>query len=178
MIKRIEQLGAEMRDGGGRQPTSPDENAWLVIDPTPGGGVAVWVGGIADAIPMPASEETTVRLLRGIQRSVETSGWTLVCVIAWANEDDDTSGSGRMARILTTLGLNAVPTRPQEWLAMPGVGGAASFSRAHARRNKFEREAQRRFPELEVTAQTAKALLILEWARIACSKPRRFSKGA
>ena len=56
-----------------------------------------------------------------------------------------------------------VLVRPQTWQKDFGLGTASRCASKSEWKNKLKAEAQRRFPHLGVTLQTADALLILEW---------------
>jgi hypothetical protein len=62
------------------------------------------------------------------------------------------------------LGIRLVVVRPQVWQKGFGLGKASACASKSEWKNKLKAEAQRRFPQLNVTLKTADALLLLEWA--------------
>jgi len=64
---------------------------------------------------------------------------------------------------LTCLGVRFIQVRPQVWQSTFGLGKRKDCATDTVWKNKLKAEAQRRFPNLEVTNETADALLILEY---------------
>jgi len=73
-------------------------------------------------------------------------------------------GTGFLHGVAMALGLPIVEVRPQEWQKHFGFGTKGNLTPTEWK-NKLKSEAQRRFPKLNITLQTADALLILEWYR-------------
>ena len=155
--------------------TAVNAAALLALQPGQSGGVALRVCGLTEARAMPATEHELVRLLRGFQWSVATSGYRPVCVLARAVEftgrtepgaaDCDCAGHYEFLKgVLQALGLQVILVRPQEWQKALSLGTAASDTDSRAWKSKLKAEAQRRFPQLTVTPATAEALLMLDWA--------------
>ena len=73
-------------------------------------------------------------------------------------------GYGFLKGVVQALGIRLVLVRPQVWQKAFGLGTASRCASKSEWKNKLKAEAQRRFPELNVTLKTADALLILDWA--------------
>lgn len=73
-------------------------------------------------------------------------------------------GFGVLIGSLMTLGCKIVLVRPAKWQKHLSLGTIKTSGGKSAWKKKLISEAQRRFPSLEVTAETADALLILEYA--------------
>ena len=71
---------------------------------------------------------------------------------------------GSVKPAMTPFSPSANPLTPT---ASFGLGTAASCASKSEWKNKLKAEAQRRFPQLNVTLKTADALLIIEWVRAA-----------
>lgn len=155
----------------------------IAIDPGVSGGVAVSALGKTLAYAMPETEGDRLELLRGFKSTANVEGADCVCVLEEVNGfvGKAQPGSamfkfgahyGFLKGVAQALGIRLVLVRPQVWQRVFGLGTAASCANSREWKNKLKSEAQRRFPELNVTLKTADALLILEWARMtACAVP-------
>ena len=63
------------------------------------------------------------------------------------------------------LGFRVELVKPQKWQKFFGLGTVKDAGGKTAWKNKLKAEAQRRFPNCDVTLKTADALLILDYAR-------------
>lgn len=66
---------------------------------------------------------------------------------------------------LACFGVRVVMVRPQDWQATYSLGKRRDCASDTIWKNKLKAEAQRRYPNLEVTNMTADALLILDFAK-------------
>jgi hypothetical protein len=83
---------------------------------------------------------------------------------------------GFLLGALQSLGWHVQLIKPQAWqraLRLPYKRGNSNTEW----KNKLKAEAQRRFPSLKVTLQTADALLLLDAARLIASHPNTKEKG-
>jgi hypothetical protein len=71
---------------------------------------------------------------------------------------------GFIKGVVQALEIRLVMVRPQVWQKGFGLGTASACRTKSEWKNKLKAEAQRRFPQLNVTLKTADALLILEHA--------------
>lgn len=146
----------------------------LAIDPGKNGAL-VWAGiRIFDSVvveKMPISEGDCVDLIRGI--SVMSPGEPLVCYIekvggfACGKKLPGSAmfnfghGRGVLIGALMAFGWRVIEVTPQKWQAWLGIGKVGGD------KHKLKAEAQRRFPDVEVTLVNADALLIFDYARAA-----------
>ena len=153
----------------------------IAIDPGVSGGIAVSAFGKTLAYAMPETEGDRLELLRSFKTTANVEGADCVCVLEEVNGfvGKAQPGSamfkfgahyGFLKGVAQALGIRLVLVRPQVWQRVFGLGTAASCANSREWKNKLKAEAQRRFPELNVSLKTADALLILEWARVtACA---------
>lgn len=144
----------------------------LAIDPGAGGGIAcIGAGMTAEAFAMPKTEADVIDLLRSIvvQYQVRT---------AYLEDTGKGIMPGR-AKAMITLNVNAAVIRtaltfmgvriiqltPQVWQKHFQLGKRRDCASDTIWKNKLKAEAQRRFPGLNVTLDTADALLLLDYAR-------------
>ena len=71
---------------------------------------------------------------------------------------------GALQGILAAHRVRTVLVRPQKWQKFYGLGTRSACKSDNQWKNKLKAEAQRRFPKLNVTLQTADALLLLDYA--------------
>lgn len=74
-------------------------------------------------------------------------------------------GYGFIRGVLMAFGWRVIFVRPQEWQKHFSLGTRSSCATACEWKRKLKEEAQRRFPNQQVTLKTADALLILEYAK-------------
>jgi len=146
------------------------------IDPGASGGIAVEQFGRVFCEGMPETLEDLVGVVREIKTAAEREGCEVVCALeqvgGYAGKGQPGSAMFRFGEsfgfvrgVLQTLGVKVVLVRPQVWQKGFGLGSASACASKSVWKNKLKAEAQRRFPDLEVTLKTADALLILEYAR-------------
>ena len=152
----------------------------IAIDPGMSGGVAVSAFGKTFCHPMPATEGDRLELIRDLARSAEVEcvphgpPVECVCVLEEVNGFVGKAqpgsamfkfgeGYGFLKGVVQAFGIRLVLVRPQTWQKVFGLGTASRCASKSEWKNKLKAEAQRRFPNLGVTLQTADALLILEW---------------
>ena len=149
-------------------------NVIIAIDPGVSGGVAVCVEGVPDCQPMPDTQGDQLALLRSILVSAVKSRLETVCVLeqvsGFAGKAQPGSAMFRFGEnfgfikgAVQALGIKLELVRPQVWQKAFGLGTASACASKREWKNKLKTEAQRRFPQLQVTHKTADALLILEW---------------
>jgi hypothetical protein len=73
-------------------------------------------------------------------------------------------GFGFLQGVIMSASTKLVLVRPQEWQKFFSLGTAAACTGKREWKNKLKSEAQRRYPQLDVTLKTADALLILDYA--------------
>ena len=145
----------------------------LAIDPGLSGGVAVSSFGKAECWPMPETEGDLLALVRDIRDAAVAEGRELVCVLeevsGYAGKAQPGSAMFRFGAhfgfikgVVQALGIRLLLVRPQTWQKGFGLGTASACRTKSEWKNKLKAEAQRRFPQLNVTLKTADALLILE----------------
>lgn len=144
----------------------------LAIDPGKNGAL-VWAGRDCGAVveKMPSTEGDCVDLIRGI--SAAAPGEERVCYIekvggfihgkklpgsAMFNFGH---GRGVLVGALMAFGWRVIEVTPQKWQGWLGIGKVGGD------KHKLKAEAQRRFPDVEVTLVNADALLIFDYARAA-----------
>ena len=150
----------------------------IAIDPGGSGGVAVEVWGKTVCHPMPATQGDVLELICDFKRMADVECGNCECVLEEVNGFVGKAqpgaamfkfgeGYGFLKGVVQTLGIRLVLVRPQVWQKVFGLGTASRCASKSEWKNKLKAEAQRRFPELTVTLQTADALLILDWVRAA-----------
>jgi hypothetical protein len=160
----------------------------LGIDPGASGGIA-WVRGAeVKAVPMPCTPGDTLALLRDLSSGLHVAyiehvvgfipGGGAGAMFTFGE------GFGYLQGCLDALGYRTIRVRPQAWQKALALGkpekikagedltpaGKKLLAQQRALRKgdwkrKLLAEAQRRFPECNVTLKTADALLILEFGR-------------
>jgi hypothetical protein len=147
----------------------------IAIDPGLSGGVAVRWFEKVDCWAMPETQGDLLERLREIKNVAGLEGDELVCVLeevnGFAGKAQPGSAMFRFGEhfgfvkgVVQALGIRLVLVRPQVWQKGFGLGTASACATKGEWKNKLKGEAQRRFPEVEVTLKTADALLILEHA--------------
>lgn len=144
----------------------------IAIDPGASGGIAVSGSGPVKAFKMPATQGDIVNHIRDIWSSTDSCVCYLEQVGGFIGKKQPGSamfkfgeGFGFVKGVLATLGIKTIMVRPQEWQKHFSLGTCKSCPSKTIWKNKLKSEAQRRFPELDVTLATSDALLILEYAR-------------
>ena len=126
----------------------------LSIDPGTGGGIA-WTGaGCVLCQGMPETEGDVIAKLREI----------VALGVRTAIIEDVSKGVMRTA--LACWGVRVVLVRPQEWQKHFGLGKRRDCASDTEWKNKLKAEAQRRFPNCDVTLKTADSLLLMDYGRL------------
>ena len=147
----------------------------LAIDPGLSGGMAVSRFGKTECWPMPETQGDVLAIVREIREAAVAEGCEVVCVLeevsGFAGKAQPGSAMFRFGEhfgflkgVIQTLEIRLELVRPQVWQKGFGLGTASACRTKSEWKNKLKAEAQRRFPQLEVTLKTADALLLLEHA--------------
>jgi len=141
------------------------------IDPGASGGIAWQVGAGKPAVSkMPETEPDICELIQSIERA--GTGFVLYiedvpigmpgkgAAMAKLNRN-----AGYIRGVVNALGIPMVLIRPAKWQAEYGVGKRSGCKSDSEWKNKLKQVAQRMFPDIRVTLDTADALLILDYAR-------------
>lgn len=150
----------------------------IAIDPGANGGIAIaFPDGKFLAEPMPKTEGDILDYLYSYIAGPTREGtWVVVFIehVGGYVSGHCAPGSamfnfgmgfGFLKGVTMALGARLELVRPQVWQKPLRLGTAASCANKTAWKNKLKAEAQRRFPGIKVTLQTADALLLLEYAR-------------
>jgi crossover junction endodeoxyribonuclease RuvC len=147
----------------------------LAIDPGLSGGVAIMRFGKTECWAMPKTQGDLFTLVRDMKTAAATEAGELVCVLeqvgGFAGKAQPGSAMFRFGEhfgfvkgVIQALEIRLVMVRPQVWQRGFGLGTASGCASRTEWKNKLKAEAQRRFPQLNVTLKTADALLLLEHA--------------
>ena len=139
----------------------------LAIDPGKNGAVVWEVGGGADVERMPATDGDCVDLLRSLTANAgrgvcyieKVGGFVKGKSAPGSAMFNFGHGRGVLVGALMAFGWRVVQVTPQKWQAWLGIGKVGGD------KNKLKAEAQRRFPDQDVTLANADALLIFDYAR-------------
>jgi crossover junction endodeoxyribonuclease RuvC len=148
---------------------------FIAIDPGASGGIAVSRNGGTECHSMPETQGDLLAFLRDIKRAADVEGHEVVCVLeevsGFAGKAQPGSAMFRFGEhfgfvkgVVQALDVRLILVRPQAWQKGFGLGTASACSSKTEWKNKLKAEAQRRFPQLNVTLKTADALLILDHA--------------
>lgn len=147
----------------------------IAIDPGKSGGIAsIWLNPVhkKDEIAVGAMPETVKDIANKLD---EHNGGGAV---AYLEHIQGFAGEGRpglhmfglgenfgiLQGILTAWKIRVVLVRPQKWQKFYSLGTRSACKSDNEWKNKLKAEAQRRFPNLNVTLATADALLLLDYA--------------
>ncbi len=119
---------------------------------------------------MPETQGDLLERLRELKNVAGLEGDELVCVLeevsGFAGKAQPGSAMFRFGEhfgfikgVIQALGIRLVMVRPQVWQKGFGLGTASACASKSEWKNKLKAEAQRRFPQLDVTLKTADALL-------------------
>ena len=147
----------------------------VAIDPGVTGGIAVWGYGKSECHPMPETEGDRVDFIKSLKAAASMEGGEVVCVLekvgGYAGKGQPGSAMfvfgenfGFFKGVIQALEIRLELVRPQEWQKGLGLGTASACAGKSEWKNKLKAEAQRRFPHLRVTRETADAVLILDYA--------------
>lgn len=150
-------------------------NTIIAIDPGLSGGVAVSQFGKVECLPMPATQGDLLALLEILKRASDIEGEKIICVLeqvsGYAGKAQPGSAMFRFGEnfgfiqgVVQALHIRLELVRPQDWQKDFSLGTSTQCASKTVWKNKLKAEAQRRFPQLEVTLKTADALLILDHA--------------
>lgn len=148
----------------------------ISIDPGQSGGIVVCNGEDVAAYPMPETQGDILELIREAEDESEW-GSTTICVLEQVGgftAGNPAPGSamfkfgesyGFIKGVVQALNIRLILVRPQKWTKHFSLGTKSGCATKTEWKNKLKAEAQRRFPAIKVTLQTADALLILDWFR-------------
>src|SRR6185369_8839207 len=145
----------------------------VAIDPGLSGGIAYQLHGQpAQAVPMPATEGDFVDLLRTIIVDAKAAVAFVEEVGGYVGKAQPASSAFKFGRnfgfilgVFQSLGVRVELVRPQRWQKSLGLGSASGCASKTEWKNKLKATAQRLYPNLKPTLNTADALLILDYAR-------------
>lgn len=142
----------------------------LGIDPGKSGGLAITDNERIECMPMPLTDGDVVDVIRSFS-CWSSDGSDLFCYIEKVggyikgNKAPGSAmfnfghGRGVLIGALMAFGWRIIEVPPQRWQKWLGIG------KCGGQKNKLKAEAQRRFPDQNVTLKTADALLILDYAK-------------
>jgi hypothetical protein len=149
----------------------------IAIDPGASGGIAIEHCGKLVVYAMPKTEGDVLDVLRTAIVNGKREGNEVVCVlelvggfIKGATAPGSAmfnfgSGWGFLKGVVMAYQVRLELVRPQDWQKTLHLGTSASIGSKSAWKAKLKAQAQRLFPDQNVTLKTADALLILEYAR-------------
>lgn len=143
----------------------------LAIDPGASGGFA-WLGDeVVCCGAMPETEGDVIFTLRAIvaanhiqEAIIEDVGKGVIPGRAVAMISLNVNAAV-IRTTLTCLGVRILMVKPATWQAIFGLGKRCDCASDSVWKNKLKSEAQRRFPNVDITLKTADALLIFEWGQ-------------
>jgi hypothetical protein len=148
----------------------------LAVDPGQGGGFA-WVSYQANTTDktiyglqkMPSTTKDIITYLTQL-RSIGIEDAVIEDVPKFAGKNIPSSTTavlfynvGVIEGTLQTLGFSVVRIAPAVWQKFFRLGTRRACASTTEWKNKLKAEAQRRYPELEITLATADALLLLDY---------------
>lgn len=147
----------------------------IAIDPGASGGISVgYPNGSTVAHKMPETEGDILALLTELVCYATLEGSEILAVIELVPIGMPGKGAA-MAKLnsnaafirgcLMALHIRMILIRPVEWQSYFNLGKRSGCVSDSQWKNKLKSEAQRRFPQLKVTLDTADSLLILEHAK-------------
>ena len=145
----------------------------IAIDPGANGGFALLRHGEpAQAFPMPATEGDILDLLRELADPPQDSTALIEEVSGFVGRPQPGSAMFKFGRNFSFLigvlqgdRVRIEFVRPARWQKPFALGTASKCESKTAWKNKLKAAAQRLYPNLKVTLNTADALLILEFGR-------------
>lgn len=147
----------------------------ITIDPGASGGISVgWFNDKIAAFKMPPTEGDILNELKEIKTVCEDERSELLAYVELVPIGMQGRGAA-MAKLnsnaafirgcLMALGVRMILVRPTEWQSFFNLGKRSGCNSDTEWKNKLKAEAQRRFPQIKVTLDTADALLLLEYAK-------------
>ncbi len=142
----------------------------LGVDPGLSGGIACWkLDQPITAFSMPKTEGDLLELVRGMLVPGQTVAY-LEEVGGFIGKQQPGSAMFKFGRnfgfilgMLQTLRIRVELVKPQRWQKPLSLGAASNCDSPNAWKNKLKACAQRRYPELKPTLNTADAILILDY---------------
>jgi hypothetical protein len=141
--------------------------AYLAIDPGASGGLALYKkDGTTEVHPLPSLTYDALSDLVLDQYTVVIEDVPKFAgrMIPSSSTATLHFGFGYLCGHFEARGYRVIKVTPQTWQKTIGIGKKGDLSSAQWKR-KLRDEAQRRYPALKVTLQTADALLLLDHAR-------------
>jgi hypothetical protein len=141
--------------------------AYLAIDPGASGGLALYKkDGTVETHPLPSLTYDSLSDLVLDQYTVVIEDVPKFAgrMIPSSSTATLHFGFGYLCGHFEARGYRVIKVTPQTWQKTIGIGKKGDLSSAQWKR-KLRDEAQRRYPALKVTLQTADALLLLDHAR-------------
>jgi hypothetical protein len=151
----------------------------IAIDPGKRGGIATHYAPEPGALPQPdiLSQHRMPETIADLETIVRAESRN-DSAVAYVEHVQGFAGDGRPGFHMFSLGENfgaiqgilaahrvrTVLVRPQKWQKFFALGTRSACKSDNEWKNKLKAEAQRRFPQLNVTLATADALLLLDYA--------------
>lgn len=149
----------------------------LAVDPGASGGLAFsfcFGSVMVAAKKMPETEGDILELISGWVENSRTDGFETIAYVELVPIGMPGKGAA-MAKLnanaafirgcLMALAVRMILVRPVEWQSFFNLGKRNGCVSDSQWKNKLKSEAQRRFPGIKVTLDTADALLLLEYAK-------------
>jgi hypothetical protein len=148
-----------------------DFHTLISIDPGAVGGIAVHKAGApVAAFSMPATEADVLHLIRELTTEpsrcvafVESVGGFVGKAQPGARAFTFGRGFGFLLGVLQERGVRVDLVLPRKWQKGFNLGTASACASPAEWKRKLRAEAQRRYPALKVTLNTADALLLLDY---------------
>lgn len=143
----------------------------ITVDPGLSGGIAWQVpdNGIPVVVKMPATESDICDLLQNVIRGEDAVAYIEDVPIGMPGKGAASSklnaNAGFLRGVLTALKVRIIKVRPAKWQQYFSLGKRSGCASDTEWKNRLKGEAQRRFPGLKVTLDTADALLLLDYAK-------------
>lgn len=144
----------------------------IAVDPGKSGGIAWTFGGKCAVDKMPQTEQDIFELIRRIQHANYKDDVT--CYMEDVPISMGSKGAasaklnanaGFIRGVITALSIRMVMTRPAKWQQHFSLGTRSGCASDTEWKNKLKQAAQRLYPDIKVTLDTADALLLLEYGR-------------
>jgi hypothetical protein len=146
---------------------------YIAIDPGASGGLAVYKNNSVEAYPLPSMNSDELFFITDKSAEDAFERFTIVIedvpkfagrMIPQSSTATLHFGYGYLCGHFEARGYRVIKVPPQTWQKTIGIGKKGDLSSSQWKR-KLRDEAQRRFPDLKVTLNTADALLLLDHAR-------------
>jgi hypothetical protein len=147
-------------------------NILIAIDPGMSGGIAFRAdNGPAGADKMPKTEKDICELLQSLSpilspASVYMEDVPIGMPGKGAASSKLNANAGFIRGVICSMGLKTVMVRPAKWQRHFGLGKRSGCASDTEWKNKLKQAAQRLYPDIKVTLDTADALLLLEYGRV------------